>query len=209
VAKAFSVKEKAAIRAALLDKSLTHFARFGVRKARIADLCAAVGIAKGSFYAFFASKEALFMALADARDIQHKADMRAYLLQTNAGRREVIGGFFDFMMERINTDPVLKIVRDTGELVHLSRSVPPEMLAENTRRDLAFVDEVAAILRERHGVVHADAQTLTGLMSLMLALGVQADVLAAATDYDAMVALLRDLFVSRLLRGPLGDDQGD
>jgi len=209
VAKAFSVKEKAAIRAALLDTSMTHFARFGVRKARIADLCAAVGIAKGSFYAFFASKEVLFMALADARDIRHKADMRSYLLQTNAGRREVIGGFFDFMMERINTDPVLKIVRDTGELVHLSRSVPPEMLAENTRRDLAFVDEVATILRERHGVVHADAKTLTGLMSLMLALGVQADVLAAATDYDAMVALLRDLFVSRLLRGPLGDDQGD
>jgi AcrR family transcriptional regulator len=207
--KAFTPKQKAAIRAALMTKGLAHFERFGVRKARIEDICRDVGIAKGSFYAFFPSKEALFMTLADERDVQHKADMRAFLMQAQADRRAVLGGFFDFLMERIDTDPVLRIVRDTGELSHLGRTVPPEMLAENARRDREFMDEVGALLRQRHGIDHADAQTLTGLLSLMLALGVQAELIAATADYGAMVALLRDMFISRLLKGPLGDDQGD
>lgn len=208
--KAFSVKDKAAIRAALLDKSLAHFARFGIRKARVADMCADVGIAKGSFYAFFPSKEALFMALADARDTRHKADMKAYLMETEASRRGIVGGFFDFLMQRIDTDPVLKIVRDTGELSHLGRTVPPEVLSENAQRDRDFIVEVAAILRDRHGVAHADEPTLTGLLSLMVALGVQGEaIVAAGADYRAMVALLRDMFIARLLKGPLGDDQGD
>lgn len=208
--RAFEPKEKAAIRAALLARGLEHFERFGIRKARVSDICAAVGIAKGSFYAFFPSKEALFMTLADERDIQHKADMRAFLLETDAGQRGILGGFFDFLMERIDTDPVLKIVRDTGELSHLGRTVPPDMLIENAQRDRNFIVEVAAILRDLHGISHADEPTLTGLLSLMVALGVQdANIAAAGADYRAMVALLRDMFISRLLKGPLSDDQGD
>ena len=56
---------------------MTHFSRTGVRAARVGDICADVGIAKGSFYAFFASKEDLFMAIADDRDLMHKRDMMA------------------------------------------------------------------------------------------------------------------------------------
>lgn len=209
VPRAFDQEEKAAIRTALMTKGLEHFERFGIRKARVADICADVGIAKGSFYAFFPSKEALFMTLADERDVQHKADMRSYLIETEASRRDIVGGFFDFLMDRIDTDPVLKIVRDTGELSHLSRTVPPEMLSANAQRDRDFMAEVADLLHDRHGVSHADEQTLTGLLSLMVALGVQGELIAASgADYRAMVALLRDMFITRLLKGPLSDDQG-
>ena len=55
---------------------------------------------------------------------------------------------------------------------NLARSaMPPEMIAENARRDREFMVEVAALLRDRHGVAHADPQTLQGLLSLMLSLG--------------------------------------
>jgi AcrR family transcriptional regulator len=207
VPKAFTAKDKAAIRAALMLKGLAHFERVGVRKARVEDICREVGIAKGSFYAFFASKEALFMTLADERDIKHKADMRAYLMEMQAGREAIVGGFFDFLMQRIDSDTVLRIVRDTGELSHLGRTIPPDMIAENARRDKEFMVEVAALLRDRHGVAHADPQTLQGLLSLMLSLSMQREMISFVADYGAMVALMRDLFVSRLLRGPY-DDQG-
>ena len=208
--RAFAEQEKQAIRAALLGSGLAHFRRHGIRRARVDDICREVGISKGSFYAFFPSKEALFMTIADLRDVQHKSDMRDYLLATKAGPRDLLGGFFDFLMERIDTDPVLKIVRDTGELSHLSRTVPPEMLRANAERDMEFIVEVGALLRGRYGLAHADAQTLMGLLSLMVALGVQGEnITAAGADYRSMTALLRDMFVSRLLKGPLSDDQGD
>ncbi len=201
--KAFSPAEKSKIREQLMQVGLSHFALGGVRAARVDAICREVGIAKGSFYAFFESKEDLFMSIADARDVGHKADMMAWLKQASGAPRDVLNGFFDFMLERIETDPVLRIVRDTGEINHLIRRVPPERLAENTRRDLEFMAEVAALFRTRLGLEHADKTTLEGLLTLMLSMSLQDEHLKSAGVHETTVALMRDLFLSRLLRGPL------
>ena len=203
--KAFTLTEKNQIRAQLLDAGLEHFRANGVRSARIDDICRKVGIAKGSFYNFFRSKEDLFMTMADERDRMHKADMIAMLHAATGTPRQIVTRFFDFMLERIETDPVLWIVRDTGELNHLIRKVPPERLAENTRQDREFMVQVADIFQNRLGLAHADQKTLEGLLTLMLSMSLQDEHLKAAGTHSETIDLMRDLFVSRLLRGPYDD----
>jgi|GEM_PF-3469081 len=204
--KAFSLQEKSDIRDALVNAGLKRFGEQGIRATRVDDICKDVGIAKGSFYNFFPTKEDLFMTLADERDIAHKADMRAWLLETEGDAVSIAGGFFDFMMERIETDLVLKIVRDRNEIQHLLRKVSPALMAENVRRDKRFLHEIAEIFNERFAL-GIDGQTLQGLMSLMLSLSMQREMISITADYDGMVKLMRDLFVSRLVRGAF-DDQG-
>jgi len=199
--KAFSEKEKTAIRAHLCAVGLRHFAKAGVRAARVEDICRETGIAKGSFYNFFPSKEDLFMTIADARDLGHKADMRTYLMNGTQGAAATLEGLFDFMMQRIETDPVLRIVQDSGEMAHVLRKVSPPMVEENLRRDRAFVAEVSGILKQRFGMVHASPGALEGLMSLMLALGFQRQVIETTGTYANTLALLKSLFVHRLLKG--------
>lgn len=202
--KAFSLQEKSDIRDALVNAGLKRFGEQGIRATRVDDICKDVGIAKGSFYNFFPTKEDLFMTLADERDIAHKDDMRAWLLETEGDAVTIAGGFFDFMMERIETDLVLKIVRDRNEIQHLLRKVSPALMAENVRRDKRFLHEIAEIFNERFSL-GIDGQTLQGLMSLMLSLSMQREMISITADYDGMVALMRDLFVSRLVRGPFDD----
>ena len=84
--KAFDPIEREAIRAALATIGLRHFERHGVRAARVEDICRDVGIAKGSFYAFHASKEALFMAIAAEREMQHRRDLFAFIAAAEPGR---------------------------------------------------------------------------------------------------------------------------
>jgi len=199
--RAFREDEKQRIRHQLREVGLNHFSRVGVRAARVEDICRETGIAKGSFYAFFASKEDLFMAIADRQDLKQKSDTRAYLERRAGGASETLKGFFDFTMERVESDPVLRIVQDTGEMAHVLRKVSPPMVENNLRRDRAFLIEIAFILKDRFGLTHATAETLEALMSLMLALGLQRDVVEAAGSYANTVALLRGLFVSRLLKG--------
>jgi AcrR family transcriptional regulator len=203
--RAFTEPEKKKLRADLHRAGLARFARAGIRATRVDDICRDVGIAKGSFYAFYASKEDLFMAVADERDIGHKADMRVFLLETDLAGAHLLGAFFDFLMERIDSDPVLRIVRDSGELSHLSRKISPESAAENARRDIAFIHDVASILKERHQLSHADPETIMGLMTLMISLSMQSDLISQGADYPSMVRLLRDLFIARLLKGPTND----
>lgn len=203
--KAFSEKEKQAIRTSLMDVGIKRFATQGIRAVRIDDICHDAGIAKGSFYAFFPSKEDLFMAIADTRDIKHKTEMRTFLLEAEGDAKHIINGFFDFMMQRIESDPIFKIVKDTGEITHLIRKVSPDLLAEHTRRDHEFMAEVSGIFQTRHNLKFADAQTLEGLMTVMLSLSMQSEFIKAAGNYPAMIELMRDLFLTRLMKGSFDD----
>lgn len=61
MATAFTQDEKQRIGDALLDAGEQRFTTHGLKKTALDDLVAAVGIAKGSFYAFFDSKESLYL----------------------------------------------------------------------------------------------------------------------------------------------------
>lgn len=196
MAKAFGDSEKAAIRGQLMAAGLTRFVREGVRKARVEDICRDVGIAKGSFYAFFPSKEELFMEIADAREAEHKAEMLAFVRSAKGRERERAGRFFDMLIEKIETDPVLAVVVSHGEIAYLMRKLGPERMRQGERSDRAFVDEVA---REWPGKRFAPADLL-GLMTIMLSLATSRHAMTAE-QYRPSLALLRELFVDRLTGG--------
>lgn len=61
MATAFTQDEKQRIGDALLDAGEQRFTTHGLKKTALDDLVAAVGIAKGSFYTFFDSKESLYL----------------------------------------------------------------------------------------------------------------------------------------------------
>lgn len=203
--KAFTERERARIRAALMDEGLRRFARAGVRALRIDELCRDVGIAKGSFYAFFASKEALFFALADAQDARHKVEMLDEMRAATGDARQLLGGFFDMVMRRLETDPLLRIVRDTSELAYIMRYATPEYLEENRRRDKQFLVDLATLFGARLALPRLTADALEGMMMLMLSLSLQEEPMRAAGDYPAAVALLRDMFLDHATKG-IGDD---
>lgn len=203
--KAFTQDERAAIRQKLMTEGLRRFTRHGVRALRIDDLCRDIGIAKGSFYAFFPSKEDLFFALADFRDAQHKREMMAEILAAKGSPAEVLGQFFDMVMQRLETDPLVQIVQDAGELAYVMRHAPPDYIAENTRRDREFVVALAHLFKERFGLGHADAAALEGVMTLMVSVSLQEDFLKSSGVYAPTVALLRDMSLKRLIEGPIHD----
>lgn len=58
--RAFTEAEKQTIRARLLRAGRELFSHYGLRKTTVEELARAAGIAKGTFYLFFPSKEALY-----------------------------------------------------------------------------------------------------------------------------------------------------
>ncbi|MBC7097821.1 TetR/AcrR family transcriptional regulator [Candidatus Bipolaricaulota bacterium] len=58
--RAFREDERVVIRERLLSAGRELFSRYGLRKTTVEELARAAGIAKGTFYLFFPSKEALY-----------------------------------------------------------------------------------------------------------------------------------------------------
>ncbi|HUV31942.1 MAG TPA: TetR/AcrR family transcriptional regulator [Devosiaceae bacterium] len=196
----FSRAEKTAIRAQLMQAGLKRFSAQGIRATRVDDICRDIGIAKGSFYTFFQSKEDLFMTVADEREDVHRRGMREAAKTASGTPADRLGQLFDVIMRRIETDAVLRIVRDRAEMQHLLRKLPPERLAANLEGDKAFADAFAVYLGELGVAPGADPRDLEALMTLMLTVSLQSDLIPPA-NYDHTVAVLRDQFVVRLLDG--------
>jgi AcrR family transcriptional regulator len=193
VARAFDDTERAAIRSQLMAAGMTRFVREGVRSARVEDICQDVGIAKGSFYAFFPSKEELFMQIADEREAGHRRDMLAFVRSAEGSVAERAGRFFDMLIDKIETDPVLAVVVAHGELAYLMRKLGPERMRQGQDSDRAFVGEVA---REWPGGP-LDPADLLGLMTIMLSLATIRQAMTSE-QYRPTLALLRELFIDRL-----------
>lgn len=59
--KGFDIEQKEEIKKALIEKAKKHFAFYGYNRTNIRDLVKGTGIALGTFYKFFTTKEELFM----------------------------------------------------------------------------------------------------------------------------------------------------
>lgn len=72
----FTEREREVIREHLLDSGHRRFSTAGLQKTSVEELATDAGIAKGSFYAFFGSKEELFIAV-NARLARQKSELAA------------------------------------------------------------------------------------------------------------------------------------
>jgi AcrR family transcriptional regulator len=194
--KAFTHSERKAIRAALLAVGMTEFERRGIRQTRIEDICRSVGIAKGSFYAFFPSREELFMTIVEEREALHMRDMLTFIEAAAGDAAQRARGFFDLIMHKMETDPILNLVLAHGEIPHLVLKLGAERFAAGHRRDRAFARE-AARRWSRDGERPVAAADLIGLMTIALSVAVQRAQMTPR-QYRPTVALLRSLFVTRL-----------
>lgn len=194
--KAFDDTEKRHVRAALMRVGMARFQREGVRAARVDDLSRDAGIAKGSFYAFFPSKEELFMAIVEEREAMHRRDMIEFLRAATEDAETLAGGFFDMVLAKIETDPILNIVLANGEIPHLVRKLGPERFATSQETDAAFARDASAVWAEAGRPAVSDGDLLS-LLTLMLAMAAQRRQMSDG-QYQPAVALLRKMFVLQL-----------
>ena len=122
----------------ILDSSLAVFASQGYWSTSITDLVKAAGVARGTFYLYFDSKQAIFLDLLDElvgrlRGVVHGVDPTA-------------GATVEAQLQAI----VSKVLQTTAENRHLTRIVFREAVgldADVEARMTAFYDELRAYLR--------------------------------------------------------------
>jgi len=123
--KGFTEKEKQSIRKKLIETGREHFDRFGVRKTNVADLAREAGIAKGTFYLFFDSKEDLFLTINEEFDKQLQKEA-ARRLEKSKNPKDTFKEFLLYVIDLFDTDPMLKLASDKEEFERLSHKIPAD-----------------------------------------------------------------------------------
>ena len=171
----FTEAEKAHIRGKLLEVGREHFAERGLRKTSIEDLTLPAGIAKSSFYAFFDSKEALYLELLMMERRRMKEEISATFPATD-DVREAIVHFLRAAIREIETSALTRrIITHPEEWRMVARRVSPEQMeaniAESTLATLSFIREG----QESGQIIAARPEVIAGIVRAVVTLTTHKD----------------------------------
>lgn len=138
--KKFNEQEKDWIRQRLMEEGKRSFESVGLRKTSVEDLTKASGIAQGSFYLFFASKEELFYHIL----LEEEVLIREHLLQSIQSENRITNeNIKQFMLDSfrlLSESPLIRQMYLQGEFEQLVRKLPKELLERN------FSDDTVALM---------------------------------------------------------------
>lgn len=103
----FSEVERDRIRHDLLEAGREYFARFGLEKTTVSELADEAGIATGSFYSFFDSKERLYLAVLEAEGQTVYGDALAEL-ETHDDPADAIEAFLHTLFAFAEENPIFR-----------------------------------------------------------------------------------------------------
>jgi AcrR family transcriptional regulator len=124
--KGFSDKQRERIRSDLLEAGRELFAQYGLSKTTIADLTGEVGIGTSTFYQFYDSKEALYLAVLDQEGEAIARRLTEEGLMEGNDPETVVSEFLQFIFDEIETNPLVRQLVVSDELDRLREYRTPE-----------------------------------------------------------------------------------
>jgi len=131
LARGFTDRERDSIRRDLIRKGREFFGNYGLKKTGIEDLTKAVGIAQGSFYSFFDSKDELYLEVVDREEDLIREEFFKNYLGKGKLTREKFKDSFKKAIDIVNSNPIIKRVYVKDEFELLVRNMSPERIKED------------------------------------------------------------------------------
>lgn len=133
--KKFNEQEKEWIRKKLLDTGRRRFESAGLRKTSVEELTKEAGIAQGSFYLFFGSKEELYYELLLEEEATIREKLIPFMDSDNLLSKEGIVRFLLHSFRLMSENPLIRHMYLEGEFEQLVRKLPKELLERNYSED--------------------------------------------------------------------------
>lgn len=189
---AFTDEELEHIRSALIQAGIRLSKELGLQKMSVEKLTAAVGIAKGSFYMFFGSKEDFILEVAEYTGAQTQ---KMLLSRLNGRRKMSAHEFMEFFSEYLHSDFDLMNGLTVEDFFWLKKHIKKQVLFDPDEQIKTAELWLSLINDVRPG---ADAGTFVNLIKSIYAIREHSDTMVKASMESSVQVLLRmiEVYVS-------------
>ncbi|NQX60003.1 TetR/AcrR family transcriptional regulator [Paenibacillus qinlingensis] len=174
----FTEQEKEHIRHSLLSNGKALFAAQGLSKTSIDEIVLACGIAKGSFYKFFATKEELYWDI-----LMNEETIRNQLLQElskqDRSPKELVVGLLKRAFEMADKNQFLQPIFEKGEYERLLRKLPEHIRVRASETNRSTGAAVIRNLINRDQLSEEDPQVISGILHAVMLLRLHKEQLGA------------------------------
>lgn len=184
---AFTDEEMTRIRSALIEAGIRLSKELGLQKMSVEKLTEAVGIAKGSFYLFFGSKEDFILAIAEYAG---KETQKMLLARLNGRRQMSAHEFMEFFNEYLHSDFDLMNGLTVDDFFWLKKHIKKQVLFDpgdqikTAELWLSLIDDV------RPGV---DTGTFVNLIKSIYAIREHSDTMVKGSLENSVQIILRTI----------------
>ena len=186
---AFTDEELEHIRSALIQAGIRLSKGLGLQKMSVEKLTAAVGIAKGSFYMFFGSKEDFILEVAEYTGAQTQ---KMLLSRLNGRRKMSAHEFMEFFSEYLHSDFDLMNGLTVEDFFWLKKHIKKQVLFDPDEQIKTAELWLSLINDVRPG---ADAGTFVNLIKSIYAIREHSDTMVKASMESSVQVLLRTIEV--------------
>ena len=186
---AFTDEETERIRSALIQAGIRLSKELGLQKMSVEKLTAAVGIAKGSFYMFFGSKEDFILEVAEYTGAQTQ---KMLLSRLNGRRKMSAHEFMEFFSEYLHSDFDLMNGLTVEDFFWLKKHIKKQVLFDPDEQIKTAELWLSLINDVRPG---ADAGTFVNLIKSIYAIREHSDTMVKASMESSVQVLLRTIEV--------------
>lgn len=202
--KGFNEKEKQIIRDTLLEKGKELFGTYGLKKTSITDLTKAAGIAQGSFYLFFNSKEELFFEIFELEEERIKSNIIDFF-KANRVTKKYFKEALRRGLEMMRTNPIIKRVHMEDEYKILFRKLPPERLERHFEQDTGIIFPLIEQWQKEGLIIRRKPEVIASLMRALYVVTLHRDVIGDEI-FEETMDLLTELIAGGLIKEKNNDE---
>ncbi|MFD2628087.1 TetR/AcrR family transcriptional regulator [Oceanobacillus kapialis] len=169
----FMQKEKEWINQELLQKGRDLFAKRGLKKTSISDITKAVGIAQGSFYNFYASKEELYLDILAQEEEKIREQLILPFFQSSPITRKSFKAFLLQAFSVMETNEFIRQLFAEGVMESLIRKLPQEKVAHLTSSDMDFFTPLIKKIQMQGAIIEEDTEVIIQLLRMVFLLFLQ------------------------------------
>src|SRR5690625_1472218 len=148
----FKENEKQFITNSLIEQGKILFSKYGFQKTSIHEITKNVGIAQGTFYNFFHSKEELYFVNLEMEEAKVKAQLTNVDIFKENEPKRAIKRILQQMIDTIETNPLIRELYFGSNMQNMLKKLPPETLEKHFKHD---ADSLVPVIEkwERAGII--------------------------------------------------------
>lgn len=166
MSRGFNEHEKQVIKHALIEQASELFRTLGFQKTSIAEITKNVGIAQGTFYTFFTSKEELYFLVLELEEEKIREQLSEIDLELEQVKqpKELFKKLLQKMIHIFETNPLMRELYIGDHFKNLWRRLPPEMVKKHYIND----EEALSILFKKWKLVGINIKKKPSIVSGIL-----------------------------------------
>jgi len=194
----FSKKENENIKKELIKKGRKLFSVYGLKKTTISDLTEAVGIAQGTFYNFFDSKEELYFDILDIEGQQLRQDLTKYKKQIIKNPKKGIKALLLEAYTNLEENELFKDLFSGNTYQRLVRKLSDKKIEEHIQMDFSEIVPLIEKGQEKNIIKDEKTESITGILHFLFFISLHKDDIGNEV-FNNSFELLVDLIVDGLI----------